>query len=176
MAAGARAPAAGGSGGHWIDWRERRDRPLYSVALWPNRSLSPAGQRRVIALTATGFALPLAGSVATPVFWGLLPFCGAALGILWAAFLRCNHDGRLIEELTLWRDEVRVERREPKGRIFRWTANPHFVVLRIHPDGRVRNYLTLKGGGREIELGAFLSPGERADLKAEIEGALAAAR
>ncbi len=38
--------------------------------------------------------------------------------------------------------------------------------------GPVPNYLTLKGSGHEIELGAFLSPQERITLRQDIETAL----
>jgi len=70
-------------------------------------------------------------------------------------------------------DEMRVERREPSGRILRWRADPYWVRLDLHAEGRkVENYLTLRGGGREIELGAFLSPDERARLHDEIEAAI----
>ena len=62
------------------------------------------------------------------------------------------------------------------GRVLRWQANPHWVRVKIQPEGRPQNYLTLKGGGREIELGAFLSPEERADLAEQIEMAMARAR
>jgi len=34
----------------------------------------------------------------------------------------------------------------------------------------VPNYLTLKGEGREVELGAFLSEAERIALKDEVQG------
>jgi len=36
----------------------------------------------------------------------------------------------------------------------------------------VENYLTLKGGPREIELGRFLGPERRAELYAELRAAL----
>jgi uncharacterized membrane protein len=38
----------------------------------------------------------------------------------------------------------------------------------------VPNYLTLSGGGREVELGAFLTPVERVELKDTLESALRA--
>jgi uncharacterized membrane protein len=176
-AAGVPTPAAGLSG-TWVDWRERADRPLYRVTLWPNRSLSRGGQRGVMLLAAGGFSLPLMGAAAASaaVFWGLLPFCAMVLGVLWLAFRRSNRDGGLEEELTLWRDEMRVERREPRGRVLRWRAEPAFVRLTLHPDAKLENYLTLRGGGREIELGAFLAPEERVALRDEIEAALARAR
>ncbi|MEL6210085.1 MAG: hypothetical protein AAFR44_07870, partial [Pseudomonadota bacterium] len=76
-AAGASAPAALRS--DWIDWEERADPPVYQVALWPNRSLGHRGQRGVIAIAAAGFCLPLAAAAGTMAFWGLLPFCAAAV-------------------------------------------------------------------------------------------------
>lgn len=170
-AAGADAPAACASA--WIDWPERTDPALYRVTLWPNRSLSRRGKHMVLAIMAVGLAIPLVPALGTPVFWGLLPFELGALGLLWLGFARNDADGRLTEELTLWRDEIRVERREPGGRVLRWQAIPYWVRLRLHEDARIEQYLTLKGGGREIELGAFLSPEERVSLKDEIERALA---
>ena len=171
-AAGANAPAAR----TWIEWEERADRPLYRVTLWPNRSLGGRGHRRLLWVAAGGFALPLAGVAGTPAFWGLLPFCAAALGVLHLALRANTRAGRVVEELTLWPDEMRVERREPRGRVLRWQAVPAFVRLTLHREARLRNYLTLRGGGREIELGAFLSPAERLALREEIEAALARTR
>ena len=40
---------------------------------------------------------------------------------------------------------------------------------------KLKNYLTLVGMGRHIELGAFLSPDERIELKDKIQNALAKA-
>lgn len=160
----------------WIDWPERADRPIYRVTLWPNRSLGQRGHRRLLWVAAGGFSLPLAGVLGTPAFWGLLPFCAATLGVLHLALRANTRAGRVEEEVVLWPDEMRVERREPRGRVLRWQAVPAFVRLTLHRRARLRNYLTLRGGGREIELGAFLSPDERLALREEIETALARAR
>ena len=40
---------------------------------------------------------------------------------------------------------------------------------------RLKNYLTLAGKGKYIELGAFLSPDERIELRDKIQNALAKA-
>ena len=48
--------------------------------------------------------------------------------------------------------------------------------MRLRDTPRVEKYLTLRGNGREIELGAFLTPGERAALYREIRDALARLR
>ena len=169
--AGAQAPVVS-----VFAWRERHDRPLYRVRLWPNRALGPRGRRGALTLAGAGFCIPLGAALGTPVFWGLLPFAALPVSLLWLSF-RCNNKNlQLTEELTLWPDEIRVERREPRGAVLRWQAVPYWVRLGFYPDGKVENYLTLKGGGREIELGAFLSPEERVLLHGEIEAALARAR
>ena len=123
-------------------------------------------------IAALGLALPLIAVSTTPVFWGLLPFAIAALAMLWLGFRRSQFDGRLTETVTVWRDEIRVERREPRGRVRRWSADPYQARLRLHEAAKVESYLTLKGSGREIELGAFLSPEERVALAGEIEAAI----
>ncbi len=156
-------------------WRERLDRPVYDVTLWPNRSLTRRGHGMAMGTAAAGFALPLAGLVGTPAFWGLAPFLALAYGALWLAIRRNGRHLCIVERLTLWRDEVRVERCEPDGRRLRWQAEPMRVRLRLHKDAKVEDYLTLAGGGREIELGAFLAPEERVALADEIESALSRA-
>lgn len=166
-------PAASDPGGGWTP---RTDTPLYSATLWPNRSLERGGMRWVYAVAALGVSVPLLPALGTPVFWGLLPFMMAPLAMLWLSFRSNNRAGQLSEQVSVWRDEMRVERREPNGRVLRWRANPYWVRLTIHAAARPENYLTLKGGGREIELGAFLSPDERLSLRDEIETALARAR
>ena len=173
--AGMSAPiTAGGSPAVAVGpiWRERLDRPIYDVTLWPNQSLTRRGRHMVKGTAAAGFALPLGAMAGTPVFWGLAPFLLLAFGALWLAFRRNGLHLRIEERLTLWRDEMRVERREPDGRLLRWQAEPLRVRLRLHKNAHVEDYLTLAGGGREIELGAFLSPEERVALAGEIESAL----
>ena len=169
--AGGRPPAVAVPGDR-IAWRVRRDRPLYSARLWPNRSLGPFGRSMALRIAAVGLALPLLALAGTPVVWGLLPFAAAALAGLWYGFRRNQFDGRLVEEVAIWPDEIRIERREPRGRMRRWSADPWQVRLTLHEDGKVEKYLTLRGAGREVELGAFLSPEERVALAAEIEAAL----
>lgn len=168
-------PPADRASGQAEAWAARADAPRYHVHLWPNRSLDPRGRRVVMGLVALGLAVPMIPALGTPVFWGLLPFELVAFGALWLSFRRNDADGRLTEELTLWPDEMRVERREPSGRVLRWRADPYFVRLTLHEDAKVEKYLTVKGGGREIELGAFLSPDERVRLAEEIESAIRAA-
>ena len=100
-----------------------------------------------------------------------MPFV-LVIALTWAMIERSYRDGDLIEELRLTRERMRLVRRDPDGRSRHWEANPYWVRVRLHPRGPVENYLTLAGGPREVELGAFLSPDERAALKDELDRAL----
>ena len=169
MAAGGKPPAALVQG---PAWRERLDVPLYRVRLWPNQSLTRTGAQWFFGASAVMLAMPLIAVAGTPVFWGLLPFLAAALAAAWWAIRRNGRNLSLSETLTIWRDEVRVERREPDGQVRRWQAEPLKTRLKLHSDAKLEDYLTMTGGGREIELGAFLAPEERVALADEIETAL----
>ena len=153
----------------------RRDPPELALTLWPNRSATRNAWTWVVALLAAGLTLPLIGLSGTRAAWGMLPFLVAALVGLYVAVRRSYVDGRRFEELKLWPDLVTVVRRDPDGRERRWHANPFWVRLKIR-DAHVEKYLTLEGAGREIELGAFLSPWEREALYADLSAALARVR
>ncbi len=150
----------------------RTDPPILALTLWPNRSLTRNGSSWLLGLVAFGLALPLFGLAGTRVAWGMLPFLLVAFVALWLAIRRSYADGHLREELRLWPDLITVERRDPRGRVRRWHANPFWVRIRLREDAPIEKYLTLQGNGREIELGAFLSPWEREKLYADLGAAL----
>ncbi|MEM9969820.1 MAG: DUF2244 domain-containing protein, partial [Pseudomonadota bacterium] len=81
----------------------------------------------------------------------------------------------LHEELTVRDDTVRLEHIPGKGPTLAWEANPYWVSVHLHNDGPVKNYLTLRGNGREVELGRFLTPEERKALHGEVSDALRSA-
>ncbi len=176
--AGGRSPAASVPGAlpPGADPFSRADVPLYAVTLWPHRSADGRGLRRCLGVMAAGLALPLLSVWGTPVALFLLPFLAAALGLTWWALASNLRAGRLREDLRLWPDAIAVERCEPQGRVRRWAANPHWVAVELADTPAMRRYLTLRGAGRTIELGAFLSPHEREGLAAEIRAALGRAR
>ena len=73
--------------------------------------------------------------------------------------------GAVTEELTLTRDQITLHRHTPRRADQTWHANPHWVRPTLHATGGpVPQYLTLSGNGREVELGAFLTPQERLEL------------
>jgi len=140
------------------------------LTLWAHQSLSPKGFVGFVGATAALLALPLITQIGHPGLWVLLPCLLAALGGLWAALSRNARDRALREDLMLSTDTVTLTRHGPRGQRQDWQANPHWLRLTLHETGGpVPQYLTLSGGGRVVELGAFLTEAERVALKAEIE-------
>jgi len=150
---------------------EGRGAPRLQLLLTPHKSLTPEGFVWFIGVTAALIAVPLLPVLGTSVFWALLPFMGAAIAGIWFSLKRSWRDMELFEEITIWDDLIRIERHEPRRATpLDWEANPYWVRVSLHgKGGPVPNYLTLSGGGREVELGSFLTPGERSQLKSTLE-------
>jgi uncharacterized membrane protein len=141
--------------------------------LWPYRSLTRRGFVIFIAITATLITLPLLATIGSPVLWGLLPFLMLAVAGVWYALHRNYKDAEIVEDLRLATDQISVTRHGPRGKLQTWKANPYWVRVTLHATGGpVPNYLTLKGDGREVELGAFLSEDERIRLHDDLQRAL----
>lgn len=146
--------------------------PNVRLELWPQQSLNAPGFVWVIGTTATLMAVPLIAVLGSPVLWGVLPFLLAALGGLWLALRRNVAAGHMREVLLIAPDRVELTRTEPDGRARHWQAHPHWVRLQRRADGPVPQYLTLEGGPRPVEIGAFLSEAEREALAPALRAAL----
>lgn len=141
---------------------------------WPYRSLPKRGFVIFIFITFLLILLPLFAALGTPVLWGLLPFLLGTLGLLWMLLQRSYKDGSVLEEMRIWPDKVELTRYEPRGPDKHWDANPYWISVELHPKGGpVPNYVTLKGGPREVELGAFLTPEERLQMREDLQITLA---
>lgn len=137
--------------------------------LWPYRSLPRRGMVWFLGGTSICIVVPLLGLIGTPVLWGLLPFLLATLAAIWWALEKSFRDAEIVEEMEITPDQVTLVRHGPRGKRQDWQANPHWVLLTLHASaGPVPQYLTMKGQGREVELGAFLTEVERRRLAAEI--------
>ena len=155
----------------WI--RQAQTDTTAELHLWPYRSLPRKGMVWFVGITAGLIALPALALLGSPILWGLLPFFFATLAAIWLALQRSFADGAIIEVLKLGPETARLTRFGPRKAQQDWQANPHWVEVTLHPSGGpVPNYLTLRGGGREVELGAFLTEGERLALAPELRRAL----
>ncbi|MEL6584330.1 MAG: DUF2244 domain-containing protein [Pseudomonadota bacterium] len=150
--------------------------PILELRLRPYRSLTREGVLWVFGIVLLALIVTLVPFLGTSVAWVLVGFKVLTLLMLGGFLLYNERAATLEEHLILEPARIRVERREPGGRRFEWEANPYWVEARLHPNHKVENYLTLRGAGREIELGAFLTPGARTALYDDITRALSRLR
>lgn len=150
---------------------------LLRLELWPHSSLSPEG---FVAVMGSAFALasiPLLALLGTAALWGILPFALGTLALLWLALKKSWRDRAIVETFEMTREQARLHRVEPDGTHRDWQANPYWVRVTVHPRvGTVEDYLTLDGGPRPVEIGAFLTPEERQALRGLLDRALARAQ
>lgn len=139
------------------------------LRLWPHRSLSRRGFVWFIGLTSGLIALPALSLIGQPVLWVMMPFLVAAVAAVWIALRRSDRDREILEVLMLQDGSARLIRTGPGARRQDWQAHSHWVRPVLHPDlGPVPYYLTLQGGPREVELGAFLAEDERRALYSDL--------
>ena len=149
------------------------DRRRWRLTLWPYRSLLKRHFVLFVGSTALLAALPLLVLVGSAVLWGLLPFMALTLWGIWYALEVSYRRGEVLEELTVDGETARLTRRARGERPREWEANRYWVSVHKHAKGGpVEDYLTLRGGPREVEIGAFLDLEERRRLYDELKAAL----
>ena len=159
-----------------MPYRWSETTPDTELTLWPHQSLTPRGFSWFIGVTAVMLAMPLLAVLGTPVAWVLLLFFLGALVAVWQAIAANQRHRSIHEALTLNHERVHLAHRPPDGPTLEWEANPYWVSVHLRHDGPVENYLTLRGAGREVEIGRFLTPEERETLYDELRDAFAPAR
>ncbi|PYC48786.1 DUF2244 domain-containing protein [Litorivita pollutaquae] len=143
--------------------------PRRVLSAWPHRSLPKAGFAAVILGAFLFITIPLLGVLGTKVLWGLLPFALLTIGALWWGIARSYKDGEVLEELEIDADTARLSRRSARSTPQVWDCNTYWLRPEIHPSGGpVPSYITLAGGSRVVELGAFLTEDERKRLYSEL--------
>lgn len=146
-----------------------RNSECVKLELWPYRSLPKTGFVIVISIAVLLLALPALAIIGTMVLWGLLPFMAIAVGALWWGLQKSYRDGEILEELEIQEYTVRLTRLESSKPSQAWECNPYWIKVTMHESkGPVPHYVTLKGNGREVEIGAFLSEDERRKLYSEL--------
>ncbi|UWQ20328.1 DUF2244 domain-containing protein [Jannaschia sp. W003] len=150
---------------------------MLRLSLWPHQSLPPVGFVWAIGVALAVISLPLLALVGTAALWGILPFALGAVGILWLALKRSWRDRRILETFALTRERASLRREAANEAAREWEANPYWVRVELrHEGGPVEDYVTLEGGPRAVEIGAFLTPSERRELAAVLREGLRAAK
>jgi uncharacterized membrane protein len=147
------------------------------MKLMPNRSLSSEGTVIVFIILAIGLVIPIIPFLGTEIGITLTLFSGLTFYLFLFFLGRSFRSGQLYEEIKISSKKILVIHKDKNKKKLTWEGNPYWtkVIMEDNSD-KVENYLTLTERGRHIELGAFLSPDERLDLKNYIQNALAKAK
>lgn len=154
------------------EWTNRpsSDTSGWQLSLWPYRSLLRRDFVIFMGSTALLVFLPMIAVIGTGALWFILPFVALMFAGLWGALHISYRRGEVLEELSVDSTIARLIRYNPDGQIQEWQANRYWVSVHFHPTGGpVENYITLRGGDREAEIGAFLDVAERAVLFGELQ-------
>lgn len=155
------------------DWTTAPSPTSGELHLWPHQSLPPVGYARFIGITAALLCVPLIPLLGSVVLWGILPFLLMAIFGMKFALDQSRRDHQVLEVLRLGPDSAELIRTNAKGDAQHWSCNRYWASVQLHPHrGPVPNYVTLRGAGREVEIGAFLSEEERRSLFDELQIAL----
>jgi uncharacterized membrane protein len=147
-------------------WERRGEAPaaegvVMDQVLRPHRSLSSAGFKAMFAVLAlmNAAAATYAWIVHAPF---VLPFLGLDLLGVWIAFRVSYRDGQITERVRISPDHVLIEQ-----------SGAHWVTsaLWARPVAEEK-WIAIRAGGKEVRIGAFLSPPERKSLARELSDAL----
>ena len=143
----------------------------------PNRSLSSEGTLVVFVILAIGLAIPIIPFIGSEVGITLTLFSGVTFYLFLVFLGKSFQSGQLYEEIKISSGKIEITHKEKNKKKLTWEGNPFWAkVVMEEKENKVENYLTIQEKGRHIELGAFLSPNERINLKNEIQNALAKAK
>jgi len=147
----------------------------FHALLYPNRSLTNDGFKRVLALVI-GVNLMNAFIYFTVGAWPVAFFCGVDILIVWIAFKISYAQGRKHERVMLTDEALWISRVLPSGHETRWKLSPYWAKISIERPVEHDTQLKITEKGRTLILGSFLSPRERGELATALDKALAALR
>lgn len=146
-----------------------------NLTLYPHRSLGSQGFKilmAVITLVCGVNALRFLALNAWPVALFLL----LDVALVYWAFKANYLSARRYEQLTISRGELHVRQVSHLGRAQEHVFNAHWVRVNCEQINQVQNRLLLISSGKKLEIGSFLAPFEREDVKFEIERGLSRSR
>lgn len=145
-------------------------KPLLSLILWPNRSLEKKTFFTLMIMIMGAMAIPVIPFIGSKTLLVILPFSFSTTLLLFLLILLNYRAGKLYESVKIWPNLIEVKRYEINGTHKEWNSNPYWTKVKLYKESqKIQNYLTLSGSGREVEVGAFLAPNERLEIKQKID-------
>lgn len=154
-------------------WTTTPSESVQEMRLWPHESLPARGMVAFVLATFAMILIPTLPLLGSAALWGVLPFLLLAVWGIYFALQRNHRARQILEVLTLDGDMARLIRNDPGGAQREWDCNRYWTtVTKYEDEGPVPHYITLRGEGREVEIGAFLSAEERLALFDDLNRAL----
>ena len=158
-------------------WKSTEEPTFLRMRLIPNRSLDVNGTKVVFGVIACGFLLPIIPFIGSPIGTTLTIFSGMTFYLFLTLLQKNFQQGNTFEEILISKSKIIVVHQEENKAQKTWEGNPYWTKVNVDTHNpKLKNYLTLAGAGKHIELGAFLSPDERIVLRDKIQNALAKAK
>ncbi len=140
------------------------DKPVFAARLTAHRSLGLVGVRHVTLVFAVLASVPSIYFLSTGL-WPIVGALGLATLVLWWALSFSLKTGGTFEEVTLWRDHLKVRHVTYKGDERHHAFNPFWVRLDVSRDFEDRvTRLVLTTRGESVEIGGFLNPDDKASF------------
>jgi uncharacterized membrane protein len=159
-----------------LTWQTAADAPAISgpvhldAVLTPNRSL---GARAFfwLMLAFAGLNAVIAAYFIAKGAWPVLIFNAIDVALLYGAFHINFRDGRAWERVLVCAEAVHVTRQSAKGARTHFVANPLWARVVASPRA-----VRIQAGQGALDVGAFLSEGERRSFAAALNAAFSRAR
>ncbi len=128
--------------------------------LWPNRSLPYRGKIILLAVIATGLAIPILFVNGAMIWYLTVPAGLTFLGMLLA--LWSNERAANFQEIVeISQGVMRIRRVGIRGPDIEVRFNPYWAKLSLKTDRYVENRLLISESGQSYSVGEFLAPEER---------------
>jgi uncharacterized membrane protein len=143
----------------------------FDIVLYPNRSLGRTGfavlmGAIVLVSAAVGAGFMMVGA------WPVTGFFGLDVVLIYFAFRWRDREARRAEFVRLDRDGLTVRRLDPNGSSQSWHFEPYWLRVSLEAASRHHHRLILRSHGQQLEIGAFLTSDERAELAHALQAAL----
>lgn len=144
---------------------------LFRAVLYPHRSLSPQGFRRLM-LCVGAISLSIGTLFFLSGAWPIVGFMGLDVALLYWAFKASYRSAREYETVEL-NDRALVVEKVQRRTHQRWTLQPNWLRVTMEDPPRHHSQVTLTSHGKSLVVGGFLSPEERLDFARALREALA---
>ena len=106
--------------------------------------------------------------------WPVFGFLGIDVLLVYLAFKLNYWNARRFETIQLTNKILTVERVAPSGKRENWHLQPYWLQVELDDNPAPGGRLILRSHGRVLEIGSFLTAGEKINLAQTLRGELAA--